>query len=238
MPLMKNTMLMIILILTLINCAKKSDDQNTELNKAWVETPKTIDWGTLIDTDKPNVMVIGDSISIGLTGPLKDLLINSYDVFHPLDNCRNSTYTLMNIDKWMNERANIDVVIWNNGLWDFVNEIEITKGQPVEYYTTSDELYIQNLIKIAQKLKQYSKRVVFFTTTEIPQGQGTFKLGKEIQMNQIAAETLQKYGVEILDLYTYTMSIPNARINHFDVHFKPSSNQLIAEFINQSLGLQ
>lgn len=203
----------------------------------WVYDPEP--WSPTPDTEKPNLLSIGDSISVGYITALSREM-SEYDVKHPDDNCRNSFYTLANVDSWLNEFQDNSIIIWNNGVWDSTTEYwyETNKDfvqAPREWYGTSLANYESNLIQIARKLKATGARVVFLTTTEIKSP--PFEPLKELLLNEIAKRVLPAEGVEVFDLHKLSTEIPNSRPNQWDVHFTREANvifaQKIAEFLKK-----
>src|SRR2546422_541914 len=53
------------------------------------------------DPKLPRVLLIGDSISIGYTVPVRELLQSKANVHRPLTNCGPTTNGLANLDKWL-----------------------------------------------------------------------------------------------------------------------------------------
>ena len=68
------------------------------------------------------VLLLGDSIRMGYCGHVKELMQGKAEVFYPTDNGRFLQYTLRELQDWKaNLRLDgndVDVVHWNNGLWD------------------------------------------------------------------------------------------------------------------------
>ncbi|MBQ5808205.1 MAG: hypothetical protein IIW21_00435, partial [Clostridia bacterium] len=76
-----------------------------------------------------NVFLIGDSIRYGAqpVSPgygiyVKKMLEGKANVYYPNENCRFAQYTLRALYDWAKrlkkENIQIDVIHWNNGLWD------------------------------------------------------------------------------------------------------------------------
>ena len=65
----------------------------------------------------PRVLLIGDSISIGYTVPVRELLKGKANVHRPLTNCGPTTNGLAGIDKWLGD-GKWDVIHFNWGLHD------------------------------------------------------------------------------------------------------------------------
>lgn len=192
----------------------------------WIETPDTI---------KPDIVSIGDSISGGYIAALTRNMLETHDVKHPNDNCRNSHYTLSKIDQWIADYPQADIFVWNNGVWDsawmwwYEAYADKTINQR-EWYDTPLDQYESNIIAIARKLKATGKRVIFVTTTHILGP--PFKIGNELVLNEIAKRVLPSEGIEIVDIYPISASTPNAHPNPWDVHFTREVNQKLADIIS------
>jgi len=65
----------------------------------------------------PKVLIIGDSISIGYTPPLTEMLRGKAEVVHNPGNATHSAYGLKNLDAWLGD-AKWDVIQFNHGLHD------------------------------------------------------------------------------------------------------------------------
>lgn len=73
-----------------------------------------------------NIFLIGDSIRFGATNSpgygiyVKEKLDGIANVYAPNENCRFAQYTLRQLHDWVQklDGESIDVVHWNNGLWD------------------------------------------------------------------------------------------------------------------------
>ena len=78
-----------------------------------------------------NVFLIGDSIRFGSTSGnspgygvyVKEMLLGKANVYAPDENCRFVQYTQRYLSEWVKDIdcAGIDVVHWNNGLWDVLH---------------------------------------------------------------------------------------------------------------------
>lgn len=197
----------------------------------WVQTPWTPSWGASKDGPLPNVLVLGDSISIGYTGATYDLLKDQFDVMHPADNCRNSSYTLAHVDQWLAEIPNAQVITWNNGIWNTVRDSQRTPGDPVTWFGTTPEQYESDIIQIARKLKATGARVIFFTTTDVSPTASTFESGKEEVLNEIAKRVLPSEGIEVYDLNAFAKQSGAEHQATFDVHFTEAGNKVLGAYV-------
>ena len=72
---------------------------------------------TNIDPKLPNVLLIGDSISIGYTKLVRKKLSGIANVFRPNTNCGPTTKGVAEIEKWLGDRK-WNVIHFNHGLHD------------------------------------------------------------------------------------------------------------------------
>ena len=179
-------------------------------------------------TNKCGVLLLGDSIRMGYCGFVREAMQDRAEVFWPEGNCMFAHYTLRFLYDWrhiMPDPAKIDVVHWNNGLWDIGQR---DGREPL----TPREDYVKTLVRIHGELRRYfpNARIVFATTTPINTSikceQHT--LGNAIveEYNAAAVAALKPLGVEIDDLYSFVRdnAVPYVDI----VHYTPEGSRLIA----------
>jgi hypothetical protein len=157
--------------------------------------------------DLPNVLIIGDSISIGYTVAVRRLLDGKADVFRPMTNCNHSGTGVRGVKKWIVGRK-WDVIHFNFGIWDthcLHNGIWVTDRSK---YKTEDlkrrhttEQYVENLSKIVAILKKSGAKLIWASTTPyVSYGEDTRLL--VVKNNKAARELMDKEGVTVNDLYS------------------------------------
>ena len=67
--------------------------------------------------EKPNILIIGDSISIGYTPFVKEALVDKAIVMHNKGNAQHTGTGLIKIEEWLGE-TDWDIIQFNWGLWD------------------------------------------------------------------------------------------------------------------------
>lgn len=166
--------------------------------------------------DLPNVLIIGDSISIGYTVPVRKLLKGKADVFRPEVNCEHSAFGAQNIEKWIAGKK-WDVIHFNFGIWDthymhngkmvLEKDLPNIKKEDVKFRHTTDE-YINNLKKILASLKNTGAKLIWTTTTPfIYYDEPTKKL--LLKNNEEAVKLMKNENVQIDDLYN--LALPNLK---------------------------
>ncbi|MBQ7343377.1 MAG: hypothetical protein IJW53_01280 [Clostridia bacterium] len=142
------------------------------------------------------VVLIGDSIrEIGYGNPVAERLSDEFEVWQPNDNCRYAKYTLHGLWDWQEDLRNVDIIHWNNGLWD----VSDLFGDGA--FTPLDE-YLQIMLRIARLFKQRASTVIFATTTPV-RPENTLNENEVIKAyNDALVPRLKEMGVVINDLYT------------------------------------
>jgi len=176
---------------------------------------------------------IGDSVSIGYKDKLSFDAGYEYNVLRPNDNCRNSYYTLQNIDLWLSQLPKPPtLIVWNNGIW---NTVVGYAGDPIQDQMTSVYDYTVQIQAIATKLKATGARVIFLTTTHIDLNTSVFTAGYEVQLNQAAQRVLPNMGIEVLDLNAFSLSLEVDKVDA--VHYNTDGYNKLADFIAEYLHL-
>lgn len=175
--------------------------------------------------DLPRVLIIGDSISIGYTLDVRANLAGKANVLRISTNGGPTTKGLENIEAWLGEKP-WDVIHFNWGLHDLkyvapeTGEQPNIKGKP--QVPVAD--YAQNLDKLVERMKKTGAKLVWATTTPVPQGAAGRVPGDEMIYNAAALKVMQKHGVAVNDLYTYILPDLAQYQLPANVHFTPEGS--------------
>ena len=193
------------------------------------------------DKGPAQVLIIGDSISIGYFEPTKQLLADVAEVYHNPGNAQHTAHGLANLDKWLGQKQ-WDVIHFNHGLHDlkYVDE----QGRRVDPKAGRQQIpideYRRNLSAIAGRLKKTRARLIFATTTPIPAGAMGRVPGDSKRYNAAALTVMKKYRIPANDLYSFALERLDSIQRPHDVHFTRAGSQLLAEqvahHIRQALG--
>lgn len=182
-----------------------------------------------------NIFLIGDSIRHGAPGSdgygvhVKKKLEGVANIYAPEENCRFAQYTLRYLHEWASRvpKEEIDVVHWNNGLWDV---LRLFGDEPL----TDIESYGVMLKRVYKRIKFLfpNAKIVFALSTSVIEEWGSpnfFRYNCEIEeYNKKAQEVMGELGVEVNDLYTLSKSFDNSL--HSDwVHFNTAGSQILAD---------
>lgn len=178
----------------------------------------------------PRVLLIGDSISMGYTVPVRKLLEGKANVHHPPMNCGPTTSGLKHLDAWLGEKP-WDVIHFNFGLHDLKYMDE--NGRLTAVQTGSQqvpvEAYRRNLERIVERLAKTGAVLMWASTTPVPEGARGRIPRDAARYNAVAAEVMAKHKIAINDLYDFS----NPRLEKIqrpkNVHFTPEGSKALAE---------
>jgi lysophospholipase L1-like esterase len=156
------------------------------------------------DPALPRMLIIGDSISRGYTLPVRNALEGKVNVHRAPQNCCATTLGLENLDLWLGDEK-WDLITFNFGIHD---------------RNTSDADYEKNLTEIVGRLKATGARLVWVTTTPVPEGALEYVEGSVDRLNQIAASIMKEQQIDVLDLHGAVAPVIGQYQIHKNCHFK------------------
>lgn len=171
----------------------------------------------------PRVLLIGDSISVGYTLPVRELLKGKANVHRIPANGAATRHTLESIEQWLGE-GKWDLIHCNWGLHD-LKIMEDGKHQ------VSLEEYEKNLEALATRLKKTGAKVIFATTTPVPEGKvspprNPADVGR---YNRVASTVMSRHGIPVNDLYSAVLPDLATLQQPVNVHFTKEGSQFLAE---------
>lgn len=177
----------------------------------------------------PRVLIIGDSISIGYTKPVRDLLKDKANVHRIPVNGGPTKNGMANIDKWLGTEK-WDVIHFNWGIHDL-------KYMPDEKRQVEPADYEANLRALVAKMKATGAKLIWATTTPIPDGElnPPRRFGKVPEYNAIAQKVMSENGVAIDDLNAAITPQVAKLQNPKDVHFSAAGSKFLAEEVAKSI---
>ena len=181
----------------------------------------------------PRVLLIGDSISIGYTVPVRELLKGKANVHRPLTNCGPTTKGVAEIEKWLGD-GKWDVIHFNFGLHDlkFIGP----KGQNLadpnadgSHQQVPPSEYEANLRKLVAVLKTTDAKLIWRSTTPVPAGCKGRVVGDSMKYNAIAKTIMAENKIAIDDQYSFAISRLDKIQRPADVHFSLDGSRELAK---------
>ncbi len=167
-----------------------------------------------VDPNLPNVLILGDSISIGYTPVVRKLLAGKANVLRPDANCGDTKAGLRNLDTWLGTRK-WDVIHFNWGLHDLCyrdpKSTEAANRDKVHgVVSVTPEDYEKNLEQLVSRLEKTGAKLIWTSTTIVPENEIGRFVGDDKKYNDIAARVMKHHGIPIDDLYALTLSFQGA----------------------------
>lgn len=189
----------------------------------------------------PKVLILGDSISIGYTPYLKEILANEADVTRPNENCQGTTNGILKIDTWLGD-TRWDIIHFNFGLHDLKHVDPVTRknsNNPEDPHQADIKTYKKNLEAITKKLKATGAKLIFANTTPFPDNIiNPLRRSDQVAVyNKTASKIMKKNGVVIDDLYGYALTIMKTLQIPNNVHFTKEGSQALAQKVAESIRL-
>jgi len=187
--------------------------------------------------DKPKILIIGDSISIGYTPFAKEKLTKKADVFHNPGNAQHSGTGLEKIDEWIGDEK-WDIIQFNWGLWDLCyrhpdSKVQGNRDKENGKITYTIDEYASNLDSIVTILKTKTEaKLIFVTTTFVPENEaGRFK-NDAIRYNAAAKKIMKKHSIIVNDIYEQSIPIHQAfGKGPDDVHYSSQGYEKLSELV-------
>lgn len=158
----------------------------------------------------PKVLLIGDSIMGGYYKPTSARLKDEAVVTR-IDGQGGHTGTgLEKLDSWLGD-TKWDVIHFNWGLHDIAYHppgMKRVEDKVKGKVTTSLEDYERNLDKLVIRLKKTGAKLIWASTTVVPEGDPGRFVGDDKKYNDVAEKIMKKHGVVIDDLYTLSKTFP------------------------------
>ena len=205
------------------------------------------------DPNLPNVLIYGDSISIMYTQRVRKQLAGKANVYRIFSNGSDSSAFIPKMEKMHQTMRNEeldqpwtfdwDVIHFNVGLHD----LKYLKGKQLDRengkQVTSIEDYETNLNSILAYLKELAPnaKLIFATTTPVPEGEPGRFAGDAKKYNDVAKKVIQNSPeITINDLYQFTL--PNQPTwwtkpgnVHFNMQGRNAQGDEVAKIILESL---
>jgi lysophospholipase L1-like esterase len=187
-------------------------------------------YAKVVDDPKlPRVLIIGDSISIGYTPALRELLKGKANVHRIPTNGGPTSNGIKNVEAWLGKEK-WDVIHFNFGLHDL-------KVMPDGKHQVEREQYEQNLAALVDRFEKTGAKVIWATTTPVPEGtlNPPRKFGDVAEYNAAAAKVMVEKKVAINDLNAaVTPNIKTLQKPH-DVHYTAEGYKVLAAAAAKSI---
>ncbi|MEZ5384035.1 MAG: SGNH/GDSL hydrolase family protein [Prosthecobacter sp.] len=183
----------------------------------------------------PRVLLIGDSISIGYTLNVRELLKGKANVHRIPTNGGPTTNGLQHLKEWLGD-SKWDVIHFNWGLHDlkYISDKSQGLADPKAADAHQQVLladYEKNLTELVKTMQDTGAKLIWCSTTPVPEGAGGRVKGDELKYNEAAARVMKAAGVPTDDLHAHAAAKPDAQLPA-NVHYTPEGSRYLAEKVS------
>ena len=188
----------------------------------------------------PNALILGDSISIAYTPIVVKKLKGKFNVTRPRANCGDTNRYRSALPKWLGDKK-WDVIHFNVGLHDLCyrhpdSKVQGNRDKVNGSIAVPLDEYEQNLEKIVTMLKATGAKLIWASTTIVPEGEAGRIVGDEVKYNQVAEKIMKKHGIEINELRELSGTFPASYFRGpGDVHFTAEGSGKLADQVAASI---
>ncbi len=193
------------------------------------KTDKAAAYAPVIDDPKlPRVLLIGDSISIGYTVAVRELLKERANVHRIPANGGPTVNGLTHLEEWVGN-GKWDVIHFNWGLHDI-------RVMDDGNHQVSLGDYEKNLRALVTTLEKTRARLIWCSTTPVPAGDVKARRSADvIPYNATAKKVMLENRVPIDDLYSYALPRLKEIQIPVNVHFTPEGSRVLAKQVAASI---
>jgi len=167
----------------------------------------------------PRVLLIGDSISIGYTLPVRELLRGKANVHRIQVNGGPTLRGLTDLDRWLGD-GHWDVIHFNWGLHD-LRLIDGKHQVPIEDYA-------KNLGELVKRLEATGAKLIWCSTTPVPIGANSRSAADLPAYNRSARKIMAEHKIPVDDLYGFAAPRVAEIQKKNDVHFTSEGSRVLA----------
>ncbi len=198
------------------------------------------------NTSLPNVLIIGDSISMGYTPFVVSKLAGIANISRPLGenggavNCGDTNFGLREIQNWIGTKE-WDVIHFNFGLHDLAyrhpDSPEYGNRDKINgTVSVTLEQYEKNLAQIVDVILHTGATAIWASTSKVPAGEAGRIEGDEINYNAVAKKIADAYKVAIDDLWLATSQFPSEFSQcPGDVHYTSEGSEALANHVVKAI---
>lgn len=189
--------------------------------------------------DKPNVLLVGDSISEGYTRVVRRLLKDEADVYRIPQNgghVLRGVENLVDSDNWYLGKKDWAVIHLNFGLHDLVR-LKTDENGKTQYDVTgtprhSHEVYERGLKQIVLAIKDRGATPIVALTTPVPPNSNGRVNGEEVPFNDVARRVAEQMGAMVNDLHSPIVPVHDkVMASPGNVHYNEEGSEMLGKLV-------
>jgi acyl-CoA thioesterase-1 len=208
------------------------------------------EFGAITDDPKlPRVLLMGDSVSIAYALEVRKLLAGVANVHRVPANCGSTKVAVgyYGLKRWLPDPGEKwDVIHFNHGLHDLSYRFadDRDKNDRGEYASPTNGGhqnvppvdYEKNLRQIIARLKQTGAKLIFASTTPVPESDAAkYVKDSELPYNEIAKKVMTEEGVTWNDLWLLVKPRQSELQGARNVHFQAKGSSVMAKQVAEMI---
>jgi acyl-CoA thioesterase-1 len=188
----------------------------------------------------PRVLLIGDSISMGYTVPVREKLKGKANVHRIPANGGPTVNGLKNLKAWLGD-SKWDVIHFNWGLHD-LKYIMADPSKRADPKAPGAHLqvplpdYEKNLRELVKQLQATGAKLIWCNTTPVVEGSDGRVAGDEKKYNEAAARVMKDAGIPTNDLHAHAQTkLKEIQLPAGNVHYTPDGYKYLAEKVASAI---
>jgi len=200
------------------------------------------------DPALPRVLLMGDSVSIAYSPIVRRELAGLANVHRVPANCGATKTALCDygLVRWIKEGEKWDLIVFNHGLHDasyrFPDGMDKDKegnyaspARGCKPYVSIEE-YEKNLHEIIAILRKTGAKLLFATTTPIPNSLAEkYVENSELPYNEVAKRVMQAENVDVIDLWTVIKPDQEKLQGPRNVHFRDEGSEVLGKAVAEAI---
>lgn len=174
------------------------------------------------------VYLIGDSIRLSYQPKVAELLGENWLVDGPKVNSMFSGYTLRMAPDWLHIAGKMDIIHWNNGLWDLQHYTDDRCLTPLPFY-------LDNIRRILGFLKKTGSSVIWATCTPVSDTHPRISNDELNLYNLEAIKIMKEEEIPINDLNQIIFADRSRYLAADGIHMNPEGVVACAEAVVRSI---
>jgi len=191
------------------------------------------------DPNLPRVLLYGDSISIGYTQYVQDILKGKVTVQRIPCNGGDTESGFAKLAQAGLQKGKWDLIHFNWGLHDLKRmrtegDKRVMDAENGEQVCPVDD-YVANMKKLVALMKASGARLIWAPTTPVPEGSAGRKVGDAKLYNEAVLPLMKQEGVPVNDLYALVYPKLSEYQRPANVHFLPEGSEAMAKQVAEKI---
>ena len=154
-------------------------------------------------------------------------------------NCGDTNRGLQSLDQWLGN-TRWDVIHFNWGLHDLCyrhpdSKIQGNRDKVNGSIAVPLDEYEKNLMALVQQLEKTEAKLIWASTTVVPEDEAGRFVGDDVKYNAVAARVMREHDIVIDDLHTLSQGFAGQFSQPGNVHYSKEGSAILAKQVAASI---